>query len=88
MAFSESMKETEIFHIVTAISILIVIILIKHYIGSDVTRVEKKVLCPSQYTIMIQNMPMKKLDLSDFKKWIYENLKCVPILINVAYNTS
>ena len=37
---------------------------------------------------MIQNLPMKKLDIHDFKKWVYENLKCAPLLVNVAYDTS
>ncbi len=87
MAFSESVKEMEIIHIVTTLLILIIIIIVKHYISSDITRVEKKVLCPSQYSIMIQNVP-KNLDVYDFKKWIYENLKCTPILVNIAYNTN
>lgn len=37
---------------------------------------------------MIQNLPMYKLDSYDFKKWIHEKLKCIPISINVAYNTN
>ncbi len=33
-------------------------------------------------------MPAKKLDVYDFKKWVYENLGCTPILVNIAYNTN
>lgn len=32
-------------------------------------------------------MPKNKLDVYNFKKWIYDNLKCTPILVNIAYNT-
>ena len=64
------------------------IIVLKHFLSKDIEKVEKKVLCPSQYTIMIQNLPMTKLDFYDFKKWIHEKLKCLPISINVAYNTN
>jgi hypothetical protein len=42
-------------------------------------------ICPSMYTIMIQNLP-KKVNKTDLKMWIVDNLKCNPISINIAYN--
>lgn len=44
-------------NMVTAIGIFGFAIYIKSLITNDVTNLESKVICQSQYTIMLQNLP-------------------------------
>jgi hypothetical protein len=42
---------------ITAIGIFGFVVYLKRYLNKDIQELEKKVICPSQYTIMIQNLP-------------------------------
>jgi len=44
-------------NMVTAIGIFCFAIYIKSLIHNDINALESKVICPSQYTIMLQNLP-------------------------------
>ena len=47
----------EFMNMVTAIGIFGFAIYIKSLINNDIAALESKVICPSQYTIMLQNLP-------------------------------
>lgn len=56
-------------NMITAIGIFGFAIYIKSLINRDISALESKVVCASQYTIMLQNLP-KDFDELELKKWV------------------
>jgi hypothetical protein len=67
-------KAVEFMNMVVAIGIFVFALYIKSLINSDINTLESKVICPSQYTIMLQNLP-KIFEEYELKKWIKQTFE-------------
>lgn len=59
----------ELMNMATALIILVAGVYAKSLIKREVTSLESKVVCPSQYTIMLQNLP-RNFEEFELRKWV------------------
>jgi hypothetical protein len=57
VAEQTNLNKTEIVHMATAIAIFLIVVFLKTVINEDVRVLTNKKLCPSLYTVMLQNLP-------------------------------
>lgn len=68
----------------TSIGIFVILVYLKAVINDDIRTLTNKKICPSLYTIMLQNVP--QVDNETLIKWITQRFGEAPTLINWAYN--
>ena len=87
MPISEQLAVTQISNVISAIGIFAAVLYFKSTIVEEIADLEKKVICPSQYSIMIQNLPssLTQIELTD---WVFKKFEETPVKVNIAYDVS
>lgn len=68
----------------TAIIIFIIVLYLKTVTNEDIKTLTAKKICPSLYTIMLQNVP--NVSDEELSKWIQEKFGDKPVAISWAYD--
>lgn len=69
----------------TSIGIFVIVVYLKTIINEDIRQLTAKNICPSLYTVMLQNVPTEITD-EELRKWIADRFGETPIMLNWAYN--
>jgi hypothetical protein len=78
-----TLNKTEIVNMATAIGIFLIVVGLKTAITEDIRVLTNKKLCPSLYTIMLQNVP--SVEDVMLVAWVEDRFGEKPILINWGY---
>lgn len=68
IAEKTNLSKTEIVNMGTSIAIFLIVVYLKTMINEDIHQLTNKKLCPSLFTVMLQNVPA--IDDQALKEWI------------------
>ncbi len=68
----------------TAVVIFLIVVFLKTVITDDIRVLSNKKLCPSLFTIMLQNVPA--VEESELVGWVQDRFGEKPVVVNWSYN--
>lgn len=68
----------------TAVVIFLIVVFLKTVISDDVRTLTNKKLCPSLFTIMLQNLP--PIEEPELIAWVQDRFGEKPVVINWSFN--
>lgn len=84
IAEKTNLSKTEIVNMGTSIAIFLIVVYLKTMINEDIQLLINKKLCPSLFTVMLQNVPA--IDDQTLREWIEKCFGEKPVCISWAYN--
>ncbi len=84
LAQKTNLNKTQIVNMTTCVAIFLIVVYLKSLVNQDIKMLASKKVCPSLYTIMLQNVP----DIQDEQlgQWIEERFGERPVFVNWAYS--
>lgn len=79
-----NLNRTELANMATCLLIFLLVLYCKTLINEDIRVLTNKKMCPSLYTVMLQNVPTT--DDQSLSNWVHQCFGEQPLLINWAYD--
>lgn len=76
--------KTQAFNLITCILVMLGVLYVKPRIQDDIEDFKSRMWCPSNYTIMLQNLP--KISEEELALWVKELTGADPVKINMSYD--
>lgn len=72
------------FNLSTCILVMVGVLCIKPKIQNNIEDFKSRMWCPSNYTVMLQNLP--PISEEELNKWILDYVGVEPVKINITYD--
>jgi hypothetical protein len=76
--------KTQAFNLITCVLVMLGVLYVKPRIEEDIEDFKSRMWCPSNYTIMLQNLP--KISEEELSVWVKELTDAEPVKINLSYD--